>query len=410
MKSSLLGIDIPTSVCDDASVDVPFSSTGSNGSSTVVAAALSPESLICHPRDIPLLIETIKKDLSELGFRNATVCGRVFPGLVAETLEVLRGQRIALLGDSTLAYFTHWLTFFLDHNRFHMFDPVSNNDPQNECLRDLPKPPNRPRLYEEMNLDQAMGVARCRVEKTCNATPCDNYEEGPSILTLKDGTELMYGGMNLFDDHKRTEEKLTTMWIQAREFRPTIMVVNMGIHWLHFYGIARNVSAEGIKRWILYENFLEVVYQNAVSMNATALLYKTTNFICDEQLYENFLHSHKLYTNNDHETLQACQEEIVGLDQSWFSKRLSDVQDYCRKGTINNHGSLHLNQRLRVFVEQKKNRATKDSNNGLIVDIFDDNSIQGCAYCDKYDGLHFHTLNPIRTRILANQLSCLLQS
>ena len=106
VKGSLLGIDIPASVCDDASVDVPFSS---NGSSTVVAAALSPESFICHPRDIPLLIETIKKDLSGLGLR--TVCGRVFPGFVAETLQVLRGQRIALLGDSTLAYFTHWLTF-----------------------------------------------------------------------------------------------------------------------------------------------------------------------------------------------------------------------------------------------------------------------------------------------------------
>ena len=50
-----------------------------------------------------------------------------------------------------------------------------------------------------------------------------------------DGTMIMYAGMSGFGDHQRTEMKLAEMWEAVDALQPTIVLVNMGTHWLHFY-------------------------------------------------------------------------------------------------------------------------------------------------------------------------------
>lgn len=228
-------------------------------------------------------------------------------------------------------------------------------------------------------------------------------------MDLKDeGTRISWSGTSGVHDHLQTEFHLQKTWQRvAARFRinNNIMVVNMGLHWLHFYNMARSTSAEAIQRWIHYEEWLQEVYDKARRNNVQVPLYKTTNYVCDEKLYGHFLDAHRLSMAEDPETIANCCQTIgrFFVDETTNTSTLEphDILNYCYNGTINHKGADYLNARLEAFV------ASLDVQEGMVVEIFRDHDIQSCAYCRSNDGLHYHNQNLLmRARLLANMVQC----
>ena len=56
------------------------------------------------------------------------------------------------------------------------------------------------------------------------------------------------------------------------------------------------------------------------------------------------------------------------------------------------------------FVQQAKDKGLPLN---LTVDIYNDHDMEKCAYTSKWDGLHYHTLQIPRIRMLAHMIKCL---
>lgn len=339
-----------------------------------------------HARECRLapLLEALRLDPE----RNAVRPVGSFPGLNQKSLSILRGKRVALVGDSTLWYFTKWLDVLLNEERYFKWQVDLDNM----------------NLATAQDLVLLSAIHACQHETFWNSSqsctiPTDGMTN-PTPIRLRDGTHIQWAGMAGFNDHLRTENLLHAMWKDVKSIRPQVVVANMGLHWLHFYNIARNTSAEAIDRWIHYEQWLEQVYSMAESLNVRVLLFKTTNRICDRKLYDVFRDANVLYNARDQSTVENCLRALRSILPLGSSVA---ANDYCVNGTINNKGVEQLNQRLRAFVTKKL--LHKDA---MLVDIFDDNAIQQCRHSPENDGLHYHASNLMRVRLLVNQLSCVL--
>jgi len=118
-------------------------------------------------------------------------------------LNVFRGKRIAMVGDSTLFYPTKWL-----YPMIKKFDDEGVDDPK----------------YENMTLSNASSLVKERAAKFRVQTV--GYQTPLPIKTL-DGTWIEWMGMS-GPNPGNLEEKINTMLSKAEEMQPHIIVANMG--------------------------------------------------------------------------------------------------------------------------------------------------------------------------------------
>jgi len=216
---------------------------------------------------------------------------------------------------------------------------------------------------------------------------------------------MQWVGMSGGKDNWKTEELLQSMWNTiANEIRPDILVVNMGLHWLHFYGLVRDTGPQAIVRWVHDETWLQQVLDRARDeLGIKVLLFKTTNLVCDDKFNGPYSQAVKRYNALDDKTLAVCRNSVrAAFSQPDVHQHITDLQiaNYCANGTLSNHGSDHLNQRLRHFVDDLEEQP------GMYVGVFNDHDVQHCNYTKEGDGRHYHTLNLLRIRLLANYLQC----
>lgn len=339
------------------------------------------------------LIRRLNEDPQRNGLRRLDA----FSGLSKAALEqVFSGRRIAFIGDSTLLYLSTWLRLALAAPNVYELDQMDLSQGQN-ATRDL-------------------NYAPCvEVEPD---TRRELEENGFSFLPKDICDRVTWVGMQEPGDHSETEALLQAAWYTLEysssiHAPPDVLVVNQGLHWLHFYDNqthTRDTSAEAIRRWIFYEDWLQEVYDRAYGTGVRLLLYKTTNYVCDEKLYGWFQDSHERYRTRDPPTLQACQRMVRDelADYAANNDRATprpineqDIANYCVNGTINNHGSTLLNERMVRFVEQK---LLPQSTTATRVGIYNDHDLQSCQHCGHEGGLHYLDINLMRIRLLANQL------
>lgn len=374
---------------------------------------------------ISQLIQGLQEDPEQHGLRPY----QDFPGLSPKALEVFRGKRLALIGDSTLFYVTKWLQMLLLLEKNLQGESEETTAVAWKRLRGTSKSEVRNNLTQLDRLpiyDLTAGQENvlelnkeaCQQAQLSGGSRCVNPEDysRPKILTMgvDNITRVGWMGMSYFSDHTKTEEILNNVWETIDgSYHPDIIVANQGIHWLHLYGLQRNASAEAIRRWVHYEDWLQEVYDHAMSNNASVLLYKTVNFLCDEKIYDRYQDAMSLYTAQDPVTLERCHElvqaELDGHDgdNPWDTAiTANEIADYCVNGTSNNLGSANLNQRMFAFTEELRQRHQNNSNNSMYIGIFNDNAVESCQYVRSDDGVHYHGAMLMRIRLLANQLSC----
>lgn len=304
------------------------------------------------------LSKAIRKNPETQSLSHWSSNGITFKGLAP---DVFRGRRIAFVGDSTLLYMHGWLA----------------------ALLRLPE-----KKYNQTWSALHLSIANKVVEKK---------KGGEIPLSLPDGTSAIWSG---FMGPGGQSCNLTNHWTQVKQINPEILIVNMGLHWLHL-GKTRFTQPCTLVRWLNYESWLdEVIYESRL-MNVKLLLLKTTNMVCHEKYHGEYATQERLFREKDTGTLQACYEL---MHSQVPEASMADVRKYCEFGTMNNIGSIHLNRRLFKYVKKRiKSKLRKSS---LRVEIFDDNRIQHCNYTKDKDGRHFHPLNMMRLRLLGNYITC----
>ena len=284
-------------------------------------------------------------------------------------------------------------------------------------------------------------------------------------------------------------------WSKLRGLRPDIVVFNMGLHWLHFYGHSSSnhgvthLTRKGpqlcaVQAWLKYQEFLNSSIEAAAAAGATQIYAKTTNFVCAEKFVGSYASASAAFSSPDpavkaatisdcvHSlmadvnggpawaydrqtsppllsqlTLQsmekpvqqrirkACLERLIKLKRSTAVEfcppdpsatknpetQLTSMPPqarsalttahalaYCRHGVFDNTGASFLNSRLeKVFTDRDSSGAGEDhayafKKGAANVVLFNDTAIQACRYTGASDGRHYHPLNTVRIRLLAN--------
>jgi len=128
-------------------------------------------------------------------------------------------------------------------------------------------------------------------------------------------------------------------------------------------------------------------------------LFKTTNSICSKRYISKFVQGTKSYTRKRTKTITRCIASV--REGTSLTIGTNAIRDYCKNGIFNDVGSQHLNRRLFKFVDARKNSTS------IKLAVFNDHDVQSCVYTPKGDGRHYHMLNLVRIRILANLLNCM---
>lgn len=339
-----------------------------------------------------LRYDPISKGLQPIRMRTPTGNGTTITTVPGFDWAAFRGHRIAFLGDSTLFYLTKFFyTVFHRSKTREIYIPSSN------VIHNLT-------TATQTVLNHAGNRCHQYPNEPC-IQPLGHEVPIPVEDTVSGMYHMQWSGMSGILDNWHTEKFLHAMWEKTHNsIRPDVMVVNMGLHWLHLYGIQRDTGPEAILRWIHYEKWLEEVYDHAHHLGVQVLLYKTTNFVCDKKMTGKYAEAVRLYNSFDKETLQHCSsrvaQEFAKINQTEFVTE-KQISDYCVNGTLNNRGSNLLNSRLHRYVKHKERNDGK-----MYVGVFNDNQIQQCEHTAVGDGLHYHTLNLLRIRLLGNYLQC----
>lgn len=295
--------------------------------------------------------------------------GYHFPGLDDELIrKVFIGRRTVFVGDSTLFYPTKWLHEIM--SRLHRNDTTG--------------------ITVDMTMTEANRVINPRLD-------------GKPPTFTSNTTSMEWFG---FRGAANAVCNLDGIWNHVLQSRPHILLVNMGLRWLHFMGVGRDVEDCMAKNWVQYEDFLSRAVDIAREIQAEILLFKTTNYVCDAKFVGKYATATTLYSRADEETLADCRQKIQNTD---LGKSIpeADVSNFCRYGTFNEVGSSHLNARLESFVRRRQSQLVGQKTL-LKLDVFNDHDVQSCNYTREGDGRHYHPLNLLRLRLLANQLSCIL--
>jgi len=213
-----------------------------------------------------------------------------------------------------------------------------------------------------------------------------------------------------------------------------------------------------VQKWLFYEKFLQTALQVAIESKTKLLFLKTTNYVC-QQKYEdpyattvaaydrerqivlnriesiaNVVDSNKsvqlfkqignwLRTNSTTESpnLSDPPANTTYLNQSQFGICMDGIQKkmlqatdivlseadaarYCYEATFDLTGSQNLNRRVKKFLAENRPLL---QNSGLTVALYNDHALQSCEYTDPGDGRHFHTINLVRLRLLANMINAM---
>jgi len=278
-------------------------------------------------------------------------------------------SRVILGGDSTLMFPSEKLVFLEDNPRLML-----------------------PRNVSEANeaLDSALG------------------DKKKPDCTIKQSKETrMKKRQHEYVDFRRPKPegcRLSTQWKHIADRDPEVLVVNMGLHWTHFQAVAgaRDVQACQAERWLDYEkDFLQSVLDKARRMpSMRLLLFKTTNYICEDVFNAAFAEANKLYHAKDKATMDSCRTAIQSMLPGRHERQ---IESYCHDGTINEQGAAHLNARLLKFVQQ-----LQPEEGNLTVQVFNDHDLESCEYTREGDGRHYHALDLTRLRYLANVIMCYL--
>jgi hypothetical protein len=340
---------------------------------------------------LPLLLSSLRTDpengLCPLSLRsdhNDTTSQQVFnfPGLNDNLLSsAFRGRRIAFFGDSTLRFIAKWLFVLLqsrdDQNQMTVFQGLSN-----------------------LNLTYANAFVRS-VNFQCKGENCIVLTGGSNpkpIENKQDGTRIRWTGVS--GRNPNFERAFQNAWKTVASLKANIGVVNMGIHFLHFYGHGRDMTGPFINAWVNYEVWLQTALEQIVSAGAKTILFKTTNFICEEKYVGAYATGNVLYRQKDNATLAKCNELAYEEGKAHQLTR-DNITNYCELGVFNEKGAGYLNERLFVFVKSLPEMP------GIKIGIFNDHDVEQCQHTQMEDGRHYHESILLRLRMLGNQIQCM---
>ncbi|CAJ1956473.1 unnamed protein product [Cylindrotheca closterium] len=192
---------------------------------------------------------------------------------------------------------------------------------------------------------------------------------------------------------------------------PQAIIFNAGLHLLQLIP-NRKLSHYKYEGWSQYESILETLLQVSIDSEAPIILAKSTNRVCDSKFGPDYRNYAKAYTEKDEKTLENC-EKIVKQQEKDKKKEAhekgynitglgkSQREEICKFGTLNDEGSLLLNQRMTKFVEQK--RMTMPNR----LRYFNDHDIELCNYSRGGDGRHYKPQVFVRLHLLAIMLDCM---
>jgi hypothetical protein len=333
--------------------------------------------------------------LSNKGHRNYPAWQ--FPGLSGPLLEkTLRGKTVVLLGDSTLFFMMRWIQTLLYNTTQATLDHL-------------------------LRMDMTAG------NHAVNPNGEDQLgwlDETAPEVQLEDGTHFVWIGHRGGDLTGDEVCQFDDIWARIRQLQPDILVVNFGLHWLHLIadqGHGRSVPLCAVQYWLRYEqDWLHQVTQVAMKGRVKLLLFKTTNYMCIDNFGGDYSDAASLYQRQDAYTINRCERELQrkrdyyhnspGMMSSLEGLEDANLTRYCAKGVLDEYGAKDLNHRLFEFVHEynmKNNNQQKSTGHDLQIAIFNDHDTQSCPYSEPDDGRHYHPLNLMRIRLLANMIQCL---
>jgi len=188
------------------------------------------------------------------------------------------------------------------------------------------------------------------------------------------------------------------MFEQSKLLKPEIIVFNMGFHWLHSCPTRCPTDPRMVWRWVHYQQWLQSGLKLAKQVSAKLLLFKTVNYVCSDAFRGNFQSESRAYQDQDPNQLELCQATLKPLvnNNTEFPVSAQDTNDYCRFGSYTEIGSHHFNQQINDFV---KNLEPMEN---LTVAVYNDHDVESCSYTKEGDGRHYHNLNLLRLRSMAN--------
>ena len=385
-----------------------------------------------------------------------------FAGLSSDLLQTaFAGKRIAMVGDSTLFYLTRWLQTLLLKAKPEELDALQTLDLKdgNHLIN-----PTIPALAQLGWKD----TAPAEVQRAVRIPKKNSHDNDTATITeIEDSYyNIIWDGYKGLGG-KETLSRLDTIEARVRDMQPHVLVVNAGLHWMHLQGGGRDVTLDVVRLWLNYEDmFLERFYQVAVNNNNShedatrLLLFKTTNYICEAMYRGQYAETIARYKHERQYVLQQqqhpsdythtttnatsaataiidatktpmfyrCIDQLNRQVQIQYAEgippadlTLENITRFCLEGTFDETGVQHLNQRIRKFVESKQQEQEKLQQQELeeeeqfkaastpttTVAIFNDHDVFSCPYSKAEDGRHYHPLNLMRIRLLANMIQAL---
>jgi len=189
-------------------------------------------------------------------------------------------------------------------------------------------------------------------------------------------------------------------WQQIASRDPEVLVLNMGLHWLHLYAGERRTPICQVKMWLDYEeSWLQTIIEKARRLpGLRLLLFKTTNFVCEDMFSGYWKEANQLYNAKDGPTMEECE---VRIEKKLPERDKRQIKSFCYNGTLNGRGAAHLNSRLNKFVQNLQPEVFQ-------VEVWNDHDVESCEYTTAHDGRHYHILQLVRLRYLANVILCYL--
>ena len=323
---------------------------------------------------------------------------------------------MALVGDSTLFYLERWLQTLL-------VNMTNTNNEPSVVIDDL----------RNMNMTHANEVVshyHYHPEEE-DVDDIDYHQVGWSNaaspeVRLADGTAVVWDGFR--GSPGETACHFDSVWKRVFDIKPQILVVNFGLHWLHLMGAGRDVPLCYVEAWLTYEDWLQSIVDMArASESVKLLLFKTTNYVCEDLFWGDYADGAALYkegSKNVDTARQTCRHLIQALvrdNTAGNGLRIDmlgaeNITRYCSKAVLDEYGVKDLNHRLLEFVQKRQPKGTLQQvtttnrtniKDAMTIAIFNDHDLQSCAYSEPNDGRHYHPLNLMRIRLLANMIQCL---
>ena len=354
-----------------------------------------------------------------------------FPGLSSQLLRgAFADRRMALIGDSTLFYMMRWLQTLLVIKTPMKQDSLQSMtmDGANLEINPLMNKADQvgwsdfspPFVHKDfVVLDNGLDSSNSTTE--INQTSSTHYKQpGEQQQQQLYSYDIVWDGFRGLEDKRG--ESFGNLWERVRRWQPNILVVNAGLHWLHFQGAGRDAPLAHVRLWTNYETWLTEVVQLATDCGVSLLLLKTTNRICEEKyvgVYADTVEtiaqerqrkpSQSTFVDRCVKLLEDLQHEesrTSGPATNNPPKLLSrnDIKRYCQEGTFDEKGVQFLNDRLFHFVGKM---APANATSNLTISIFNDHDVMSCTYTKDTDGRHYHPLNLMRIRLLANMVQAL---